>query len=279
MAPEQRRRPAPRRTQVVQTEWLTPHLRRIVLGGDGLRDGFAPVHADSYVKVLFLHPGVRYPEPLDLDTVRATFPAQQWPRMRSYTVRKWDAERAELTLDFVVHGDDGVAGPWAAGARMGDVVHLQGPGGAYSPAADTPHHLLIGDESALPAIAAILDRLDPDAAVDAFVEVDGAGDEIALSRHVTWVHRDGAKVGDALLAAVLDRRVDPGTHAFVHGEAGFVKRLRHWLRVEHQLPAAQISISGYWRLGSDDEGWRAGKAAWNAEAEAAEAAAGLRPTG
>jgi NADPH-dependent ferric siderophore reductase len=259
----------------VRTERLSPHLQRVVLGGEALRTGFAPVHTDSYVKVLFLAPDVTYPEPLDLDAVRANYPAHQWPRMRSYTVRAWDAERVELSLDFVLHGADGgagVASRWAATARPGDVAWLQGPGGNYSPAPDAQRHLLVGDESALPAIAAALERLPDDAHADVYVEVDGPADELELTRPVTWVHRGSAPVGAALLDAVLGHEVSAGTHAFVHGEAGFVKQLRRWLRVDHGLRAEQISISGYWRVGDDDEGWRAGKAAWNAEAEAVESA-------
>ena len=272
--PEQRRpRPRPRRTEVLRTERLGPHLVRLVLGGPELADGFAPVEADSYVKVLFLTPGVQYPEPLDLDVVREQLPAEHWPRVRSYTVRAWDATTSELMIDFVVHGDQGIAGPWAAGAQPGDVVYLQGPGGGYSPDPDVASHLLVGDESALPAIAAALDRLAPEAVAQVFVEVDSAADEIALARPITWLHRDGRPVGQALLAAVTATDLAPDVQAFVHGEAGFVKELRHWLRVSRQVPADRLSISGYWRLGSDDEGWRAAKRTWNAEAEAAEAAA------
>lgn len=275
MPEPRRRRPQPRRTHVVRTERLTPHLVRVVLGGEGLREGFAPVHADSYVKVIFPAPGARYPDPLDLDAVREQFPPEQWPRLRSYTVRRWDADRAELTVDVVVHGEDGVAGPWAAAAQVGDVVHLQGPGGAWSPDPEAGSHLFLGDESALPAIAAALERLPTHAVVQALVEVHGPEDELPLARPVTWVHRGGQAVGEALLDATESLTVAPDVHAFVHGEATFVKILRRWLRVDLQVPADRVSISGYWRLGSDDEGWRAAKATWNAEAEALEVASGV----
>jgi hypothetical protein len=64
-------------------------------------------------------------------------------------------------------------------------------------------------------------------------------------------------------------------HAFVHGEAGFVKELRKLLRIERGLPREQLSISGYWRYGADDEAWRAAKRQWNREVEEVESAAGL----
>jgi NADPH-dependent ferric siderophore reductase len=152
-------------------------------------------------------------------------------------------------------------------------LFIQGPGGAYSPSADADWHLLVGDESALPAIAAAVDQLPADAVARIVVEVYGPADEIDLGRPVTWVHTGTAPVGQHLVETV--RNVDWPTgavQAFVHGEAGFVKALRYHLKVERGVTADQLSISGYWRLGSDDEGWRAAKAAWNAEAEAAEAA-------
>lgn len=78
------------------------------------------------------------------------------------------------------------------------------------------------------------------------------------------------------MAAVRAAAVPTGTvSAFVHGEAGFVKQLRALLRIEWGIEADRLSISGYWRAGSDDEGWRAGKAAWNSEVEQAEIAAGV----
>ena len=95
--------------------------------------------------------------------------------MRSCTVRAFDAAVLELTLDFVVHGDAGVAGPWAATAAPGTEVLLLGPGGGYAPDPAATHHLLAGDESALPAIAVALERLPDHARGQVVVEVPGPG--------------------------------------------------------------------------------------------------------
>jgi NADPH-dependent ferric siderophore reductase len=255
---------------VLRTERLSPSLVRVVLAGDDLA-GFEPVHADSYVKLLFLHPDVEYTLPLDVESVRASMPADQWPRQRSYTVRAFDAVRRELTVDLVVHGGSGLAGPWAAAAAPGDVLHLTGPGGGYSPDPSASWHLLVADESALPAVAVALERVTATTPVHAYVEVDGPDDQIPLARPVTWVHRAGRPVGQALLeAATAGPWQGPDLHAFVHGEAGWVKAARHWLRVERGVPLDRLSISGYWRAGADDEGWRASKAQWNAEVAADE---------
>lgn len=118
---------------VVRTERLSPHMVRLVLGGEGLREFGAGGYTDHYVKLLFAPVGVNYPAPWDLDRIRADFPRAQWPRQRAYTVRSWDPAHMELTLDFVVHGDEGLAGPWAARVQPGELVRFLGPGGAYAP--------------------------------------------------------------------------------------------------------------------------------------------------
>ncbi|MGP3966814.1 siderophore-interacting protein [Streptomyces sp. 6N223] len=260
------------RATVRRTERLTPGMVRVVLGGLPA-DFAADTCTDHYVKLLFPPPGVRYPEPFDLRRVREELPRDQWPVTRTYTVRSWDPHADEMAVDFVVHGDEGLAGPWAAGARPGDEIMFLGPGGGYAPAPDADWHLLAGDESALPAIAASLAAMPEDATVHAFIEVAGPEEEQKLTAppaaRITWLHRDGARVGAALVAAVRGLTAPPGrVQAFVHGEAGWVRELRRHLRVERAIPRERLSISGYWRLGFDEDGWQASKREWNAQVEA-----------
>ena len=129
-----RKAPQTHLARVVRTERLTPHMQRIVLGGEGLAHFSAGEFTDHYVKVLFPPEGVTYPEPFDIAAIRAELPRDRWPVTRTYTVRRWDAEAREITVDFVVHGDKGLAGPWASAAVPGDEIRLLGPGGAYAPA-------------------------------------------------------------------------------------------------------------------------------------------------
>ncbi|MEV0431077.1 siderophore-interacting protein [Micromonospora sp. NPDC050495] len=260
---------------VVRTERPTPHLIRLVLGGEELAGLPVGAYTDHYLKFVFPPAGVSYPHPTDLATIKREFPAEQWPRLRAYTVRAWDAAAGELTVDVVYHGDEGLAGPWAAGLRPGDRVLFVGPGGAYAPDPAADWHLLVGDESALPAIAAALERLPAGAPARVFVEVDGAADELPLASpgavELRWLHRAGRPVGQALVAAVRALDFPPGAvHAFVHGEASVVKELRRLLRIERGVPREALSISGYWRRGMDDEGWRSTKRDWNAQVEAEE---------
>ncbi|NRQ36818.1 siderophore-interacting protein [Nonomuraea sp. NN258] len=263
---------------VLRTEWISPHMVRVVVGGDGLRDFATAGLTDHYVKLVFPYEGVDYPEPFSVRNVRETMPRELWPRLRTYTVRAWDPDALELTLDFVVHGDEGLAGPWAARAVPGDVIHLLGPGGGYAPDPEADWHLLAGDESALPAIATALESLPEGAPARVFVEVDGPEEEQKLhtpgDARVVWLYRGERPVGEALVRAVRGMDFPPGdVQAFVHGEAGFVKDLRRHLRLERGIALERLSISGYWRLGVDDEGWRAVKRDWNREVEAEESAA------
>ncbi|OIJ90683.1 NADPH-dependent ferric siderophore reductase [Streptomyces sp. MUSC 14] len=272
MAERPGRKPRKARTaQVVRTERLTPHMQRVVLGGEGLADFAADTCTDHYVKLLFGPAGVTYPEPFDLERIREEFPREQWPVTRTYTVRAFDPELRELTLDFVVHGDEGLAGPWATRVRPGETVRFMGPGGAYAPDPEADWHLLAGDESALPAISRALESLPAGSRAHVFVEVSGPGEEqkIDSDAAVVWLHRGDRPVGEALVEAVRGLDFPEGRlHAFVHGEAGFVKELRRLLRVEKQVPREDLSISGYWRLGHNEDGWQASKRDWNARIEA-----------
>ncbi|MEV6212527.1 siderophore-interacting protein [Kitasatospora sp. NPDC051914] len=272
MAERPARRPRkPHTAQVVRTERLTPHMQRVVLGGDGLAAFTAGTFTDHYVKVLFGAEGVTYPEPFDLERIREEFPREQWPVTRTYTVRAWNPELRELTLDFVVHGDEGLAGPWAVRARPGETVRFMGPGGGYAPDTTADWHLLAGDESALPAIAAALEALPAGADVRAFVEIAGPEEEQKFdsAAEVVWLHRGDRPVGELLVEAVRALEFPEGrVHAFVHGEAGFVKEVRALLRVDLGIPREDLSVSGYWRLGHNEDGWQASKREWNARVEA-----------
>jgi NADPH-dependent ferric siderophore reductase len=277
-APRPTRRRAVRVGEVVRAWRLTPHMIRVVLGGEGLSGFPAGEFTDHYVKLLFAAGGGAYAGPDDHERARAELPADRWPVTRTYTVRAWDAAAGELTIDFVHHGDAGLAGPWAAAARPGDRIQLTGPGGAYAPDPAADWHLLAGDESALPAIGATLGRLPSGVPVRVVVEVASAEeeqDDLAVGADVdlVWVHRGDAAPGQALVEAVRAAPLPPGPgHVFVHGEAGAVRELRRYLRAERGLDPQFTSISGYWRRGDSEDRWQAGKREWNAAIEAEDAA-------
>src|SRR5579859_4402124 len=168
---------------VARTEWLTPHLVRVVAGRPGF-DAFADNgFTDKYVKISFptaLPGGTWADGPVDVPALKDSLPREQWPVTRTYTVRSYDEEARELAIDFVVHGDEGIAGPWAAAAKPGDRLVCTGPGGAYSPDPAADWHLFAADESALPAVVAALEALPADAKGLAFLEIGSGADVLDL---------------------------------------------------------------------------------------------------
>jgi NADPH-dependent ferric siderophore reductase len=262
--------------EVLRTSRVTPHMIRVVLGGQGLAGFPAGEFTDHYVKLLFPPPGAPYGVPFDVEQVRAELPQEQWPVTRTYTVRAWDPAGGELTIDFVYHGDEGLAGPWAASARPGDRIQFFGPGGGYAPSPAADWHLLAGDESALPAIGAALTRLPAGVPATVVVEVAGPEEEQpdlvpADGVDLVWVHRGDSPPGEPLVAAVRALPLPAGTgHVFVHGEAGLVRELRLHLRAQRGSAPEFTSISGYWRVGRTEDRWQSEKREWNAEVEAAE---------
>lgn len=269
------------RAEVVSAERLTPHMVRVVFSGpDGAALATDPAGStDAYVKVLLPQPGTGIEEPFDFEDVKERLDRQDWPVKRTYTIREFDAASGRLTLDFVVHGDQGVAGPWAHSVQPGDQVQLLGPGGGYAPNPEADWHLLIGDESVLPAIATALEAMPSDAMAHAFIEVADPAEEQELSlpdgARIHWIHRSTAHgaPGEDLVAAVKALDFPAGrVHAFLHGEAMTVKPLRSYLRFDKQVPREDLSVSGYWRRGNDDEQWRKAKKQWKAEVEAEETA-------
>jgi NADPH-dependent ferric siderophore reductase len=265
---------APRRrfrvVRVVSREALTPRMIRIVFDGVDLQDFAAEEFTDHYVKLQFPPPGADYGPPFDAEELRTTHPRELWPRTRTYTVSDWDPAAGELTIDFVVHGDRGVAGPWAMAARPGDTVQLRGPGGAYTPDPQADWHLMVGDAAALPAITASLRRIPSGAPVHVIAQIADPGEQVALEcpgeLDLRWVYEPGP---DALLAAVRALAWREGTvHAFVHGEASAVRLLRRHLFADRGLPRELASISGYWKQDRTEEGWREDKADWNRQVEA-----------
>ncbi|WP_238419096.1 siderophore-interacting protein [Gordonia sp. 'Campus'] len=276
---------------VLRNERLGPHFVRLYLGGEGF-DDFEPAvgksgepDTDMYVKFIFAPEGVTYPEPFDLQEIRTAEPPERQPVLRTYTVRRVDTAAREIVVDFVVHGTEGIAGPWAASVEPGETVRFIGPGSGYRPRPDAPWHLLASDEAGLPALAAALEALPADAVAKVFIEVAGPDDELELKApagaDIVWVHRGGpagevdeSVAGDnaPLIAAVRNADwLDGEPHVFIHGEAQAVMHnLRAYVRKERGVSAANASISGYWRRGRTEEGFRK----WKADLRTAEEGVG-----
>jgi NADPH-dependent ferric siderophore reductase len=236
---------------VSAVRWLTPHMVRITLAGEALDAIDRPAATDLYLKLVVGEPPVPDARPV----------------VRTYTVRA--VRDGEWDVDFVVHGDEGLAGPWAARVRPGEEVTFLGPGGSYTPDLAAPWHLFVGDDAALPAIAASVEALPAGTTAHVVVEVPGPDDEqpidTAADLHLTWVHRGAAGLAETVRALHAAGDLPDGApHAFLHGEASCVRELRRWARTALGVGTDRLSASGYWRRGHDDEAWRAVKGEWNA---------------
>ena len=249
---------------VLRREQLSPHMVRIIAGGPGFTGYVNNDFVDRYVKIVFPQPGVDYPEPLDLWQIRESMPRELWPHTRTYTVRWVDPAASELAIDFVIHGDEGLAGPWADAAQPGDRLTFTGPGGGYNPDPTADWHLFAGDEAALPAIGAAIESLPRDARGLAFLEVDTDADVQAIDApsgvELHWIRRGGAPAGALLATAVRDAAWPEGrVQVFAHGERGAMKSLREVFYVERGLKRAQVSLSGYWAKGRVEDEFQAEK--------------------
>lgn len=261
-------RPArPARTQavleVLGKSRLSPRLLRLTLGGEGYSALHRNENTDAYVKLLLADPASALRPPFDLDALREQSP-ELLPARRTYTVRRWDDARRSLQIDVVLHedGDDtGVAARWADQAQPGDLVALTGAGGGYTPQPGTRRHLLIGDHAALPAIAASLEAMGPDATGLVLLHLDHAEDRLELERpagvELRWVLGPREQLVEAVRA--LDLAEPEGLQVFCHVERGTTKQLRRVLVRDAGIPRDQISISAYWALGRVEDQFQAEK--------------------
>ncbi|CAQ01983.1 siderophore-interacting protein [Clavibacter sepedonicus] len=260
--------------EVVRAERLTPHLVRVHLGGEGMRallERAAPERlaaTDAYVKLMLPPRGSGLTPPYDLPALRETRPAEALPAVRTYTLRHADPAAGTCAIDFVVHGDEGLAGPWAASAQPGDLLAASGPGGMYRPSEDAAiARVLLGDDSAVPAIAAALAAMPADATGVALLEVDGPDDELPLAHPsgvaVRWIHRSrtpDAVPGAPLVAAARAlERPDGEVEVFAHGERGAMKELRAVLQDGWGIDRRALSLSAYWALGRAEDRFQAEK--------------------
>ncbi|WP_345750029.1 siderophore-interacting protein [Microbacterium rhizophilus] len=225
-------RPAyrPYRAVVRRVERLSPHFARVTFGGDDF-EHFGTAGLDQRIKLIFpLADGSMCDIGQDDEDRQLTgdwydvwraLPDERRNPFRTYTVRRIDPAARELTVDFVVHHDAGPAGTWAENVRGGEEIVIVGPdersphsrGGIDWRPANASRVLLIGDETAVPAIGGILESLPADRVADVFVEVPSVADigVFAAPAHadVRWIVREregrpDREHGEGLIEAVTD---------------------------------------------------------------------------
>lgn len=224
---------------VVASRAVTPAMRKIVLGGPGLADFTVPGGAlGPYLKLALPGPGGR-------------------SVLRTYSVRRHVAERGELEVDVLLHGD-GAGARFAAAARPGDALEIRGPG--FIPAEPCGAYLLAGDHTALPAIAHILENLPAGVTARALVEVPERGEEQALasraSLDVDWLHRPAGRAS-RLAAAVREAwptRADD-LLVWTGAEAAIARDIRHEARHARAVHPGRCQILNYWKAGRPEGGF------------------------
>ena len=232
---------------------VTPGMRRITLAGPSL-SSFTDDGPDQRFKLFLPRSGQDRPPVAGGDSWYRDWlalPAGERPVMRTYTVRHARPREREIDVDIVLHGDSGPGSAWAQRATPGDRVAVFGAYAEYDPPEGTDWQLLIGDETALPAIASACERLPPGTRTRVVVEVANAAEEqfLAGDVDVTWVHRDAAplRMGDALTGLDLPGRRG---YAWVGGESGSVRAVRRRLIAEHGFDRDRVTFMGYWKRGT-----------------------------
>lgn len=240
-----------RRLEVLRVVDITPRMRRITLGGEQLA-GFISLGSDDHIKLLFAQNAAELAA-LESPTFSVKGEGPQ-PAMRDYTPRRIDLSRGELDIDFVLHGD-GPASTWAEQAKPGQHLHIAGPRGSMIVPDIFDSYLLVGDETAIPAIARRLEELPAGRKALVVIEIADAHEKQTLDSaadvQVTWVVRGQ----DQLLGTLRDLQVPEGSlYAWVATETKLSRQVRRVLLDEHKLNDEFVKAVGYWRAqGSDEE--------------------------
>ncbi|WP_019410970.1 siderophore-interacting protein [Pseudomonas psychrophila] len=242
-----------RKLTVLRVADLTPRMRRITVGGPELA-GFISLGSDDHVKLFFPQTAEEQAALENLE-LSAGAKSNTMPPMRDYTPRRYDLDTLELDLDFVLHGD-GPASTWAAQAQPGQFLHIGGPRGSMIVPDIFDSYLLVGDETALPAIARRLEELPANRQARVVVEVENAQEEqplkSAASVEVIWVHRDAP--AQDLLRTVESLSIPRGElYTWVATESALSRKVRRVLLDTHGLNDEFVKAVGYWRLDDSAE--------------------------
>jgi NADPH-dependent ferric siderophore reductase len=260
-----------RRLTVQHVQHLTPKMLRVAVAGADLA-GFTSLGFDDHVKLFIPTPG----EELVLPTPGPDGPVfpegAPKPALRDYTPRRYDVADGILYIDFVIH-DAGPATTWAAQVRPGQVLGVGGPRGSFIIPTEFDWHLLIGDETALPAIGRRLEELPANTRALVVAEIESPGEQLRFTSaapfEVAWVHRAGhgvqrehradgapptdAKPGDAtlLLQRLRSLSFPPGDYfAWIAAETQVARAIRQYLLTERGAHKESLKAAGYWRRGA-----------------------------
>lgn len=241
-------RPGPRLLTVKDAFYLTPNMIRVVFAGPELAD-FPTGREGGNCKLMI--PEVDEPKDQFDERLKNGPP----PVRRTYTVRKFDAQTGELSIDFVAHGDNGPASRWASHAKPGDFLGFAGPSTAKVAHFEADWYLVAADPSAIPVAAAALEAMPRDAKGVAVFEVTAAEDrqdiDIPEGIEVHWLIQPDPHTPSTAQEDLI-RSLDwpeGRVQTCIAGESGVIRSLRRFLANEKQVPREDTYISGYWKIG------------------------------
>ncbi|MBB2820406.1 UNVERIFIED_ORG: NADPH-dependent ferric siderophore reductase [Rhizobium esperanzae] len=215
---------------------ITPGMRRIIFTGDELAD-FISLAPDDHIKIFI--------------------PTAEGEERRDYTPRRYDNAERRLTIDFALH-EAGPVTQWALGARPGDRLEIGGPRGSAVVSASVKCWLLIGDETALPAIGRRIEESGAGTIITTIAAVASPVEEQAFETraelHLHWAHRPLSQATDAaaLLRLLATADIPPETFVWIAAEATVTREIRTYLLTERAYPLSWIKASGYWVFGKAD---------------------------
>ncbi|PUA18509.1 siderophore-interacting protein [Glaciimonas sp. PCH181] len=241
--------------QVKRVLQVTPHMVRVTLTGNDL-DGFQSGSFDDHMKVFFPPPGADKPTLPQAGPNGPIFSeTEPRPIARDFTPRRYDPAAGELDIEFALHA----AGPatiWAAQARVGQYLGIGGPRGSMIIPAEFDWHLLIGDETALPAIARRIEELPDNMRVAALIEVAQPSAHIAFDSkpnvYIEWRFRNAADPRADLLSALREMHIPEGEgYVWAAGESTLIRAVRQHLCIERGIDKSRIRAASYWKRGAD----------------------------
>jgi NADPH-dependent ferric siderophore reductase len=252
-SPARRRREPPplRPVTVTHRDELSPRMLRLRFRGPGIAD-MVPVAPAASVRLLVPSPGTADLVMPGWNGNEFLLPDGSRPSLRTFTPRPVDTDPDRLEL-WIVRHPGGAVSDWAETVTPGAPAALSGPGRGHALDADARHHVLLGDETALPAVDQLLGVLGPDTTVAVHLEIEVAEARIPIAHHpgatVSWhVRARDEPPGASLVAAAttLDP-TDPGLRVWAGGEAAAMQSIRTVLFRDGGLPRDCASIRGYWK--------------------------------
>lgn len=239
-APPQR----PMFVTVTAVRRLSEHMARITLTGPQV-GAFDYAGPDHLARVFFpVGTDFRLPVTENWWPELQAMPTDRRPVMRNYTVRRIDHARGEMDIDFVLHGDSGPASAWACAAKPGDRIGVLSDRAEYAPG-NADWQLLIGDETAIPAISSIVENLRTPAMV--LLEVGASFGELELAVPATWLHRKDKRGSQVLEKLRSTTFPDGRPYVWVSGESELATSVRRYLVNERSFAKKDIYFCGYWR--------------------------------